>query len=367
MPREDGSWIPFRPDADDLKTIAEDVSEVGGIQQTLLDKSSELRCPDRVAHQYQIAGGRVTFRVAAELPAPLPGVGLFQPNAEHIGVGRISTGLGIPHVEAEPDFLGMMLAFETRDGHRVDFLLLNDPAAPTDNHQDFMTVLHATGQSAGARVPLLGKWGEHEHLNFLAQQTVFVEALKDRMGWIKAGTTMAHLTKQTIRTTFSSTAYQAYWSGIAEVSETAGKFTLVPTRDENASLALHPGKHHLSEEWRGRQRSGDTEFTLYWIPFLDEEKTPARLLTRPWEESHKQAVGTIRFPKTDSDADDARLWAILASEMGANHGNWVHNPANSINEPATIFGAARKLAYQKSQAGRGALLPEQYRSVFSTG
>ena len=56
----------------------------------------------------------------------------------------------------------------------------------------------------------------------------------------------------------------------------------------------------------------------------------------------------------------------LASEMGANSGNWVCDRENSIPEPATEFGNARKIAYRLSQQGRGALDPGQYRSVFET-
>ena len=52
--------------------------------------------------------------------------------------------------------------------------------------------------------------------------------------------------------------------------------------------------------------------------------------------------------------------------MGANPGNWVHDKPDSIREPASEFGAARKIAYQKSQAGRNALAPEAYQSVFET-
>jgi hypothetical protein len=97
----------------------------------------------------------VVFRVAAALPPQFQGVGLFQPRAEHIGIGRISTGLGTPHLETNPDFLGAMFAFQTRDGNRVDFLGINDPTAPTDNHRDFMSVLYATSESAGAEMPLM--------------------------------------------------------------------------------------------------------------------------------------------------------------------------------------------------------------------
>jgi hypothetical protein len=53
--------------------------------------------------------------------------------------------------------------------------------------------------------------------------------------------------------------------------------------------------------------------------------------------------------------------------MGANPGNWIHDKQDTIREPATEFGTARKLAYQMSQAGRGALEPDSYRAVFATG
>jgi hypothetical protein len=53
--------------------------------------------------------------------------------------------------------------------------------------------------------------------------------------------------------------------------------------------------------------------------------------------------------------------------MGANPGNWVHDRADSIPEPATEFGAARKIAYQGSQGGRRALREEHYAAVFETG
>src|SRR5712672_1624672 len=116
------TWTPFRPNESDLKSTAEDVSEIPAIQQTTLAKNKELRCPDRVAHQYQIAGSRVMLKVADELPAPLQGVGLFQQGAEYIGIGRISTGLGTPHIEPNPDFLGARVSFQTTGGQRVDFL-----------------------------------------------------------------------------------------------------------------------------------------------------------------------------------------------------------------------------------------------------
>ncbi len=361
------TWIPFRPNENDQKTTAEDVSEIPAIQQKTLSKNKDLRCPDRVAHEYQIAGGKVMFKVADDLPIPLKGVGLFQPGAEYTGIGRISTGMGTPHIETNPDFLGARLSFQTTGGQRIDFLGINDPAAPTDNHKDFMSVMHATGESAGAHFPVIGEWGAYEVFDLIAQQAEFGDALKDRMGWVKAGKTLAHLTKQSIRAAYSSTAYQTYWTGIEEIGGTAGKFMLVPTRDENQRPGFRPGERHLSHEWKTRQGAGDIEFQLFWISYLNEEETPTSELTRRWDQTHKQLAGKVWFPKTDLDSSEAVLWATLASEMGANPGNWVHNQENNIQEPATQFGLARKLAYQKSQDGRGALPPAAYQSVFATG
>ncbi len=365
--KNEQGWRPFRPSTKELNDISEDVSEVREIQQQLLKNHENLHFPDRVAHQYQVAGGKVMLKVADKLPSELQGVGLFEPGAEHTGIGRLSTGLGTPHLETNPDFLGIMVAFQTKDGHRVEFLGINDPTAPTDNHRDFMDVLHATCESAGAEMPVIGELGGRDIGDLIAEQWEFGKALKERMGWFKAGKTLGHISKQSIRTLRSTTAHQTYWSGIVEAGDTAGKFTLKPTKDESQNFKFNPGERYLSKEWKKRQAAGDIEFLLYWIPFLDEDKTPTQELTDRWEEEHKQLVGTITFPKTNLDSEEAKLWAILASGMGANPGNWVHDKENTIKEPATEFGMARKIAYQKSQEGRNALKPQWYRSVFGTG
>jgi hypothetical protein len=367
MPQDNQPWCPFRPTADNLKNIAQDVAEIGAIQKKAVEKNKHLTLADRVAHQYQIAGGKVLFRAADALPEPLREVGIFRPGGESIGIGRISTGLGTPHLETNPDFLGLRVAFQTKEGRRVDFLAINDPTSPADNHKDFMDVLRATGEAAGAEVPFVGDWGAYNSLNLIAEQMEFGKALKEGMGLIKAGRTLLHLTKQTSRTFRSSTAYQTYWTGVEEIGGRAGKFTFVPAQDENKPPNFRPGERYLSEEWKKRQQSGDVRFLLYWISYLDEEKTPTKALTAPWEEQHKQLAGAVTFTRVDPASEEAKLWAILASEMGANPGNWIHDKGNTINEAATEFGAARKIAYRLSQEGRGALEPKWYGSVFETG
>jgi hypothetical protein len=211
-------------------------------------------------------------------------------------------------VETNPDFLGIMVAFQTPDGQRVDFLGINNPTAPTNNHREFMSVLYATGESAGADVPFIGKLGAHQLVNLGAQQTEFGVALARRMGVIKAGETLLHLTKQTLPTALSSTAYQRYWTGIVEVGSICGKFTFVPTREESDAPDFYAGSAHLTNDWTKRQARGDIQFQLSWIPFLSEEKTPTKALTHSWQDDHKKLVGTMVFPKTDLDSEDGRLW-----------------------------------------------------------
>lgn len=356
---------PFRPTAEQIEAIAEEVSEIRAIQRTMLDGHEDLRCPDRVAHQYQIAGSRVRLRVAAQLPRELRGVGLFEPGAEHVGIGRISTGQGIPHVEPGLDFLGLMLAFQTPGGRRVDILGINHPAAPTDDHRQFMDVLHASAEAADAGVPFLGELGDRDLVDLAAEQTEFILALRKRMGLGDALGTARHLVGQAKRTFHSDTAFQAYWTGIVEAGGTLGKLTLVPGGDQKPRHAS--GERRLTEGWRTRQAEGDVEFALYWIPFLDEDRTPMEKLTEPWAEEHRQRVGTVTFPRIDPGSEEARLWAVLASEMGANPGNWVRDRDDTVKEPATRFGVARKIAYRMSQEGRDVLDPERYRSVFETG
>ncbi len=362
-----GAWCPYRPAADDLETISRDVAEIPDIQQRLLERHQDLRFPDRVAHQYQIAGGRVLLTIAHRLPAALEGIGLFVPGAQHLGIGRVSTGLGTPHLETNPDFLGLRLAFRTKAGQRVDFLAINDPAAPTDDHRDFIDLLHATAEAAGAEFPLLGDWGAYDVLNLVAEQKELLAALKRRMGWRKAGATAFRVTQQTLRTFRSSTAWQRYWTGVSEAGDTVGKFTLVPSRDVNARPGLRPGERHLSADWKRRQGQGDVGFALYWIPWLDETRTSTAELTEPWAEEHKQRVGEVTFPAADLDSDESRLWAALANEMGANPGNWLRDAGDTIREPATPFECARSLAYEFSQQGRDVLPPALYASVFATG
>jgi hypothetical protein len=359
----------FEPTPDAIRALERLANEIPGIQGELVKNHKQLQRSDRAAHQQQIAGGKVLLTVAGQLPAELAGLGVFD-GAKHdyVGIGRISTGLGCPHVETDPDFLGIMLAFRDPEGRRIDFIGLNDPASPTDTAEDFMALLWATAESAGTDVPL-GGIGKLDLGNLVVSQTKLVRSLVHRLGPVRALAMFRHVFAQTGRTLVSSSAYQQYWTGIVRANDTPGKFTLVPTEDVNRHRDASPGERYLSQDCNRRQTARDLEFRLYWIPFLDEDTTPMKKPTMGWQESHRVQVGSVSFPQTNSELREARLAALLASEMGANPGNWVsrkgEGPAPAI--PATEFTAARSFVYRKSQQERHALPEAMYESFFANG
>jgi hypothetical protein len=354
---------PFRPSASDLARIGADVAPISAIQKKLLANAPRLKVPDRVAHQYQLAGGKVLLRIEQTLPANFVGVGLFEPGAHYTGIGRMSTGLGCPHLETDPDFLGLMVAFRTSGGARVDFITINDPTAPTDIHPQFIKLLDATADAAGAKAVFGRGLGRLKLFDLAATSTRLVLSLIRNLGPLTGTRIALHVTRQTARTAISSTTYQTYWTGIVEVGGELGKFMFAPASDENRHRALTPGERYLSEEWRQRQARGDIEFTLHWLPFIDEQTTPTTRLTRRWVQQ-PVPIGQLTFPKIEPADTEAPLWAALAAELGANPGNWVADTGNTIPEPGTEFTCARKLAYRKSQAGRGALPEADYAHVF---
>ena len=198
----------MRPTQQDLDRIGQDVAAIPDIQQELLDRDADLKMRDRVAHQYQIAGGKVVLTIAPQLPANLLGVGVFEPGSTHIGIARVSTGLGCPHAETGADFLGLRLAFRTETGARVDFIAINDPTSPTDTHAQFVKLLAATAAGAGK--------------GLLVSGGLLVAGLIGSLGPVQGAAISAHVLRQTSRAALSSTAYQTYWTGIEETGGIAG-------------------------------------------------------------------------------------------------------------------------------------------------
>jgi hypothetical protein len=344
----------FDPTPEERKVLEAIARQIPDVQRTLVRNHPRLTMPDRGAHQQQLAGSKVLLTVADTLPPELDGLGIFQRSAPaRIGIGRISTGLGCPHAETNADFLGLMVAFRTSEGRRIDFVTINDPTSPTDTPEEFLALLKATADAASAE-------------DQLASQARLLAGLA-RHARNRAPAIALHVTAQTFRTVRSSSAYQQYWTGIVRARDVLGKFTFVPTGDVRPRAGATRGPSHLTQDWQARQGAGPLEFELRWIPFLNDRDTSLDDLTRPWESANEIAIGTVTFPKTDFDSTEARLTALLASELGANPGNWQETDSPAAPLPATRFTAARQLAYRASQEARGALADDHYQSFFERG
>jgi hypothetical protein len=348
----------FNPTPEEKKALEDLIDAIPGIQQRLVDNHAQLMRPDRGAHQQQIAGGKVLLTLERELPQALEGLGVFHHDGSvgphHVGIGRISTGLGCPHAETDPDFLGLMVAFRTKAGRRIDFITINDPTSPTDTPEEFIALLKATADAAGTT-------------GLLANQARLLLSLTRHAG-LRAPVIATHVSGQTLRTVRSSSAYQQYWTGIVRARDTFGKFTFVPTDPGSQDHQADRGPRHLTDDWRSRISAGPLAFSLHWIPFLNDRDTSLTDLTAPWKDSHKVLVGTVAFPRVDLTAREAKLVALLASELGANQGNWQETPDRAPSDlPSSRFTAARFLAYRASQKHRGALPDDSYASFFEKG
>jgi hypothetical protein len=353
----------YSPSPEERRALEQLAEEVAGVQQTLVANHPQLAQPDRGAHQPQLGAGKVLLRVNDTLPPELAGLGIFAPTGStpRIGIGRMSNGLGCPHAETEADFLGLMVALRAPDGRRVDFITINDPGAPTDTPKEFIALLKATADAA------VGTQGSGV-VNLLASQSRLLTGLVRHAG-LRAPAIATQVIRQTARTSRSSTAYQQYWTGVVRARDVLGKFTFVPAVDVNEHRPASAGPHYLTEDWTRRQQAGPLEFRLYWIPFISEERTPLADLTRAWAEDHRVLVGTVTFPQADPAAMETKLTALLATEMGANQGNWIEEDRGAAvpDLPATEYTAARFLAYRVSQRMRQALPETQYASFFEHG
>jgi hypothetical protein len=347
--------------ADVLERINADVASIPDIQEQLLKVSPALAIRDRVAHQYQIAGGKVVLRISPTLPSGIEGCGLFVPGQVHVGIGRVSTGLGCPHAETDPDFLGLRLAFMAPEGRRVDFITINHPSSPTDDHPSFVALLHATVTSTKVAVPIGGPWA----VRAAASSLGLTAALVGRLGVVKGIRTALHVARQTFRTAWSKSAVQPYWTGVVEIGGRSGKFIFLPAEASVEPAGTGPRSQRLTRDWQGRQAAGPIAFEIYWMPFIDEAGTSKAHLSRAWKQQ-LSPIGQVVFPRQLPDDEAAGLWAVLADEMGAHPGNWVGARNGSVDN-AVEFAAARTIAYRASQSGRGALPEETYREVFMSG
>lgn len=89
--------FPFRLTVEQLSYLGAAVAPISDIQQQLrANDAAHFAVNGRIAHQYQIAGGEVMLRIAAQLPKSLLGVGLFQADREFTGIARLFSTIEPP-------------------------------------------------------------------------------------------------------------------------------------------------------------------------------------------------------------------------------------------------------------------------------
>jgi len=312
----------YSPSPEERRALESLAEEVAGVQQTLVANHPQLAQPDRGAHQPQLGSGRVLLHVPDSLPPELAGLGIVAPTGStpRLGIGRISNGLGCPHAETDADFLGLMVAFKAPDGRRVDFITINDPGAPTDTPKEFIALLQATADAAVGGGPGL--------VNMLANQARLIGGLLRHAGH-RAPAIATQVIRQTSRTQHSSTAYQQYWTGVVRARDVLGKCTFVPVTEANGPRPAGAGEHYLTDDWSRRQQGGPLEFRLYWVPLhrriVDAAAGPDARMGR----ESSRARRTVSFQAFDPASMDTKLIALLASEMGANQGNWICRRRNT--------------------------------------
>lgn len=215
-------------------------------------------------------------------------------------------------------------------------------------------MLKATADAAGAT-------------GLLGSQARLLAGLVRHAG-VRAPAIATHVIGQTHRTVRSNSAYQQYWTGIVRARDVLGKFTFVPTTDVSGETSGPRGPKHLTNDWSTRQSAGPLVFDLRWIPFLNDNQTSLEDLTRAWDQEHAVSVGTVTFPKINPTGVESKLITLLASELGANPGNWQETPEETdVPLPATRFTAARQLAYRANEQTRQVLSEDLYVSFFEQG
>jgi hypothetical protein len=95
--------------------------------------------------------------------------------------------------------------------------------SPTDTRIQFIKLLEATAGAAGS--------------GFVASNLKILTSLARSLGAVQGAETFAHIVDQTLRTTRSTTAYQAYWTGIEETGGVLGKFKI--ELDRRSKLGPH--------------------------------------------------------------------------------------------------------------------------------
>ena len=306
------------------------VTRIIDVMRRKLEKDYAVGATRRDAHPKHTAVLQASFRVEADLPAPLR-VGVFARPQTFDAWVRFSNASGTPQSDAVKDLRGCAIKLRNVPGQRIaesdepttqDFLMVNIPTMPLGTVKLFRDAIQ------------LGT--EWSLLVFAAKML-----LTGRGDILKA--------LQAAKTNPSSPADLRYWSTTPYLFGTGGqaaKYSLVPTSSFRSSLPATLSEHYLSDNLQQHLAQADASFDFKVQLRTDVAAMPIEDAGVEWREDRAPfvKVATLHIPKQQfrTPERDALSEALTFSP---GHALAEHRPIGGVNR-------ARMRVYKEQSAFR---------------
>ena len=355
--------VIFNPTAEETRALEALIAEITQHSGQAGRQPPQLTRPDRGAHQQQLAGGKVLLTLERSLPPALDGLGVF----EHDGLCRSALrwhrqDVDRPRVPACGDRSG----FPGADGR------VPGKVGPADRLRHDQRSHLADRYARGVHRAAPGNRGCRGCPGPARQPGE--AAAEPRAARRDQGRADCHARHGSDAPDGPFQQRLSSSTGPASSARATRSASSPSCRRPAGAGAQGRGPKQFTDDWRARTAAGPLTFELHWIPFLNERETPLDDLTTAWRDQHKVRVGTVVFPQVNAETRESKLIALLASELGANPGNWqettdaaagtasVHTVHRSTvpclpPEPAASTGPARRelsLVLRERRGQRGA-------------
>jgi hypothetical protein len=285
--------------------------------------------PIRRAFHNRGAAFTVEFEVAPDLPEALR-VGFLVPGATYRGFGRYSRSQSFHGRDNELDQRGFAFRLDT-PGRSQDFLFSNTPTSFARDPVTFLRVARIFAENSRLVAPLK-----------LMRAVGIGEGIR--------------VLRSLLQSPDRSIAFTSmpYWSRTPfEFGSVAARLMVRPTSDTRR-VTDKKDPDALSVDLAQDLRQGSRSFDLCALLYLDQKRTPIENSRHPWSDAAAAPVVIARvvLPAQDLDSAEARELAerVETSET--------FNPWNTpCLRPLGRTNRARRLAYDRSAANRGAPLP----------
>jgi catalase len=319
-----GETIP----ADEDERFRGYADEIAAIQKA---RAAATGRAERVAHRKQHLGAVGELSVTA---AEAARVGVFAEAGKRWPVYvRFSNGSGIHENDKAPDARGFAVKLVGVPGKKLilglenevtqDFLLINTPALPVRDPEEFMKLLRAAKDGPSKVLPrLIASMGFGRALGILWK--VATEK--------KVESFATH--------SFHTGAPIAFGSAAAKL----GLFAL-----ENAATGPSvSGRDYLRQDLVARLQTGPLRWSLRAQLFVDQAATPIEDTTVEWSGPWVE-LGTLTLPKQDPESARGKEISELVNRLSFDpwHAIEAHRPLGAVMR-------ARRAAYAPSVIGRKA-------------